>query len=91
MSLLNVYHTQLLVQTLTTFPTSELSIMGRQPNTMLASPYATYLPGIIGLSILAYIACGFLMGGIVTLAYSVYHFDIKKILEIETQEKNREG
>jgi hypothetical protein len=31
------------------------------------------------------------MGGIVTLAYSVYHFDIKKILEIETQEKNREG
>jgi hypothetical protein len=78
---------ELLAQTLATFPNSELSIMGRQPNTMLTSPYVTYLPGIMGLGIFAYIAYGFLMGGIVTLAYSVYHFDIKKILEIEAQGK----
>jgi hypothetical protein len=81
----------LLAQTLATFPTSELSIMGRQPSTMLATPYATYLPGIMGLGIFAYIAYGFLMGGIVALAYSVYHFDIKKILEIEAQGKNKGG
>jgi len=58
--LLTVYP-HLLAQTLATFPTSELSIMGRQPSTMLATPYATYLPGIMGLGIFTYIAYGFLM------------------------------
>lgn len=86
--ILTVYP-QLLVQTLATFPTSELSTMGRQPSTMLTSPYATYLPGIISLGIIAYIAYGFFMGGIVTLAYSVYHFDVKKIHELEMQEKEK--
>ncbi|MBV9666894.1 MAG: hypothetical protein JO327_02055 [Nitrososphaeraceae archaeon] len=79
---------QLLIRTFATFPTAELSTRGVQDhNIMILSSYPKYLPGIIGLGVLAYLVYGFLMGGIITLAYSVYNFDLMKMKEKERQEK----
>jgi hypothetical protein len=80
---------QLLPNTLASFPQSELSTMGNQPNIMLSLPYSSYLPGILGLAIFAYIVYGFFMGGIVTLAYSIYHFDLANMHKVEMQQKER--
>jgi H+/gluconate symporter-like permease len=58
---------------------------------MIFSSYPKYLPGILGLGALAYLVYGFFMGGIITLAYSVYNFDLMKMKEKERQEKEEEA
>lgn len=52
-------------------------------NKLIYSPFSTASNILITLSfgIFAYLVYGFLMGGIVTLAYSVYHFDVRRIEE----------
>jgi hypothetical protein len=39
------------------------------------------IPATFGFGLFAYLVYGFILGGIVTLAYSVYHFDLKRIQE----------
>jgi hypothetical protein len=85
--ILTVYP-QLLNRTFATYPIAELSTRGVQNhNIMISSSYPRYLPGILGLGVLAYLVYGFFMGGIITLAYSVYNFDLVKMKEKERQEK----
>jgi len=85
--ILTVYP-QLLSRTFATYPTAELSTRGVQDhNIMIFSSYPRYLPGILGLGVLAYLVYGFFMGGIITLAYSVYNYDLRKMEEKERQEK----
>ncbi|HZA06138.1 MAG TPA: hypothetical protein VE619_00415 [Nitrososphaeraceae archaeon] len=82
---------QLLSRAFTSYPTAELTTRGIQSyNNMILSSYPKYLPGILGLGALAYLVYGFFMGGIITLAYSVYNFDLMKMKEIERQEKEEE-
>ena len=52
-------------------------------NKLIYSPSSTAIniPITLGFGIFAYLLYGFLMGGIVTLAYSVYHFDLQRIKE----------
>jgi hypothetical protein len=88
--MLSVYP-QLLSRAFTSYPTAELTTRGIQSyNNMILSSYPKYLPGIIGLGALAYLVYGFFMGGIITLAYSVYNFDLMKMKEKERQEKEEE-
>lgn len=85
--MLSVYP-QLLSRAFTSYPTAELTTRGIQSyNNMIVSSYPKYLPGILGLGALAYLVYGFFMGGIITLAYSVYNFDLMKMKEKERQEK----
>jgi hypothetical protein len=86
--MLSVYP-QLLGRAFTSYPTAELTTRGIQSynNMIISSSYPKYLPGILGLGIFAYLVYGALMGGIVTLAYSVYNFDFMKMKEKERQEK----
>jgi hypothetical protein len=89
--MLSVYP-QLLSRAFTSYPTAELTTRGIQSyNNMILSSYPKYLPGIIGLGALAYLVYGFFMGGIITLAYSVYNFDLMKMKEKERQEKEEEA
>lgn len=52
-------------------------------NKLIYSPSSIVmnLPVTLGYGIFAYLVYGFLLGGIVTLAYSVYHFDLQRIEE----------
>ena len=90
--ILTVYP-HLLVTTFATYPTSELSTRGLEDHhSVNTSSYPMYLPGILGLGFFAYLVYGFFMGGIVTLAYSVYSFDLAKMEEKskENQQKQKE-
>ena len=83
----------LLITTFATYPTSELSTRGLEDHLSVnISSYPMYLPGILGLGFFAYLVYGFFMGGIVTLAYSVYSFDLTKMEEKskENQQKQKE-
>jgi hypothetical protein len=86
--MLSVYP-QLLSRAFTSYPTAELTTRGIQSynNMIISSSYPKYLPGILGLGIFSYLVYGALMGGIVTLAYSVYNFDLMKMKEKERQEE----
>jgi hypothetical protein len=46
-----------------------------------SSSTSANIPITFGFGLFAYLLYGFLLGGIVTLAYSVYHFDLKRIHE----------
>ena len=87
--MLTVYP-HLLVRTFATYPISELSTMGLQDhNSVIISSYPMYLPGILSLGFFAYLVYGFFMGGIVTLAYSVYNFDLMKMEEKAKKQSTR--
>lgn len=90
--ILTVYP-HLLITTFATYPTSELSTRGLEDHhSIITSSYPMYLPGILGLGFFAYLVYGFFMGGIVTLAYSVYSFDLMKMEEkaMENQQEEKE-
>jgi hypothetical protein len=52
-------------------------------NKLIYSPSSVFMsiPVTFAFGIFAYLVYGFIMGGIVTLAYSVYHFDLRRIEE----------
>ena len=52
-------------------------------NNLIYYPSSTSasIPITFGFGLFAYLVYGFLLGGIVTLAYYVYHFDLKRIQE----------
>jgi len=88
--MLTVYP-HLLVRTFATYPISELSTRGLQDHhSIISSSYPLYLPGILGLGFFAYLVYGFFMGGIVTLAYSVYSFDLTKMEEKAKENQQEE-
>jgi|GEM_PF-1368070 len=88
--MLTVYP-HLLVRTFATYPISELSTRGLQDHhSIISSSYSVYLPGILGLGFFAYLVYGFFMGGIVTLAYSVYSFDLTKMEEKAKENQQEE-
>lgn len=68
-----------LKKTLDNYPPVALSIAGRQNYALTVQPigggeYATKMEGF---GLIAYLAYGFMMGGIVTLSYSILHFGIE--------------
>jgi len=88
--MLTVYP-HLLVRTFATYPISELSTRALQDHhSIISSSYPLYLPGILGLGFFAYLVYGFFMGGIVTLAYSVYSFDLAKMEEKAKENQQEE-
>ena len=52
-------------------------------NKLIYSPSSVFMsiPVKFGFGIFAYLVYGLIMGGIVTLAYSVYHFDLRRMEE----------
>jgi hypothetical protein len=73
---------ELLSKALETYPQTQLSINGLSDyNTSIKSNSSMYVYNTLGLGIIAYLIYGFIMGGIVTLGYSVYHFDLEKLME----------
>lgn len=90
--ILTVYP-HLLITTFATYPTSELSTRGLEDHpSIITSSYPMYLHGILGLGFFVYLVYGFFMSGIVTLAYSVYSFDLMKMEEkgMENQQEEKE-
>ena len=72
-----------LSEALETYPQSQLSIRGiNEYNIVAVKPdYSLYAYNTLSMGIIAYLIYGFMMGGIVTLGYSVYHFDLEKLRE----------
>lgn len=66
---------------LVSYPDSLLSTKGLNNYNMTLSSVSAFFPITISIFIIGYLFYGFLLGGIITLAYSIYHFDIVKIKE----------
>jgi hypothetical protein len=68
-------------EVLANYPDSLLSTKGSNNYNMALSSVSAFFPITINMFIIGYLFYGFLLGGIITLAYSIYHFDIVKIKE----------
>jgi hypothetical protein len=67
----------LLSQAVASYPESQLSMFGLSNYTLTVNRNA-YQEATLGLGIISYLVYGFIMGGIATLEYSVYHFVINQ-------------
>lgn len=66
---------------LTSYPDSLLSTGELGNYNMNIHPMSIFLPITISIFLIGYLFYGFLLGGIITLAYSIYKFDLVKIRE----------
>jgi hypothetical protein len=68
-------------QILSIYPGSLLSIKGLGEYTTSVSSFSQLFPITFSIFFISYIFFGILLGGIVTLAYAVYHYDLNNIKE----------
>lgn len=73
----------LLSQASVTYPEEKLAMFGLSDYNLTVGQ-AAYMQAALGLGVIAYLVYGFIMGGIVTLEYSVYYF-------IASREREEEG
>lgn len=75
---------------ITTLPETKLGMFG-VPNYILPSPpmvQNNYLPIVLGMGVISHIVYGAIMGGIVTLCYSVFHFARNRGIQYATQQQS---
>jgi hypothetical protein len=66
----------------TRYPPADVLIMGQQSGGSIRWAPSSYFPhfsATFGLGILAFLVYGIVLSGIVSMAYSVYHFDLRRI------------
>ncbi len=80
----------LLSNAVATYPEEKLSLFGLSDYT-LTTTRSAYFAGTLGFGIIAYLAYGVIMGGIVTLKYSVYHFVVKRKEDEKEKEREEHG
>jgi len=68
-------------QILSTYPGSLLSIKGLGEYTTSVSSFSQLFPITFSIFFISYMFFGILLGGIVTLAYAVYHYDLNNMKE----------
>ena len=94
-----VYIVLFVAVTLTVYPSLLTSALTRYPQTTLFSLQGTqthimtgpgsYLFTILGYALFAYLVYGFILGGILVWAYSIYNFDLTKLIQLEKAETNK--
>jgi len=65
----------------TRYPPADVLIMGQQSGGSITwdPSYFPHFSATFGLGILAFLVYGVVLSGIVSMAYSVYHFDLRRI------------
>jgi CBS domain containing-hemolysin-like protein len=80
---------QLLTNAVITYPFVKLSLFG-ESEFQLTTTMSAYLSATLGIGIIAYLAYGAIMGGIVALEYSIYDYSLNRRKEEEKEEEKEQ-
>jgi len=75
----------LLSKAVATYPAERLALLGLSDYNMTVKA-SSYVAGTLGYGLFAYLVFGAILGGIVSLEYSIYHFVAKRHEQIQREE-----